>query len=444
MTKTAFVPGMVNAYVPGTGNVAERERAMIDRRDRLLGPAYRLFYEDPVHIVRGNGVWLEDADGNRYLDVYNNVSCVGHCHPRVVEAVTRQWATLNTHTRYLHDVILDYAEALLATFPPHLDHVMFTCTGSEANDLAYRIAQDHTGGTGVIVTSLAYHGITDAVSKFSPSLGAYVPLGTDVRAVPAPDSYRRPPETLAEDFAADVRAAIDDMEAHGIKLAAFFCDGIFSSDGVLSDPAGFLAPAVAAVQAAGGLYIADEVQPGFGRLGTGLWGYERHGVRPDMVTIGKPMGNGQPIAGVVIRADVVENFGRRARYFNTFGGNPVSCAAAQAVLDVIRDEDLMGNARWVGERLLSGLRDLAGRHEVLGDVRGVGLFAGVELVKDRATKEPDAARTTRLVNGLRHRRILIGAAGPHANVLKIRPPLVFSADDADTFLTAMRDVLRTL
>jgi 4-aminobutyrate aminotransferase-like enzyme len=445
MTKTAFLPGMVNAYVPGGDTqLGPREQALVDRRERLLGPAYRLFYEDPVHIVRGEGVWLEDADGERYLDVYNNVASVGHCHPHVVAALTRQAATLNTHTRYLHETILDYAERFLATFPAHLGHVMFTCTGSEANDLAYRIAKDFTGGTGVIVTSLAYHGITDAVSQFSPSLGAYVPLGVHVRAVPAPDAYRGDPATLGARFAADVKAAIADMEANGIKLAAFICDSIFSSDGVLSDPPGFLKEAVEAVQAAGGLYIADEVQPGFGRTGTSMWGYHRHDVTADMVTVGKPMGNGQPIAAVVMRPEVVEDFGKRARYFNTFGGNPVSCAAALAVLEVIENEGLIENARVVGERLLSGMREIAGRHEAIGDVRGIGLFTGVELVKDRATKEPDAETTTKLVNGLRHRRVLISGAGPHANVLKIRPPLVFSLANADTFLAAMDDVLAEL
>ena len=437
-----FNPGMVNAYNPATSEpLPAYEQAMIDRRDRLLGPAYRLFYQKPLHIVRGDGVWLEDPEGNRYLDVYNNVTSVGHCHPRVVEAINTQNAILNTHTRYLHDTILNYAEDLLGTFPQHLRNVMFTCTGSEANDLAYRIAKDVTGGTGVIVTSLAYHGISDAVSQFSPSLGSYVPLGKHVRAITAPNSYRRNPETLADDFAADVQKAIVDMEENGIKLAAFYCDGIFSSDGVFADPPGFLAKAVDAVRKAGGLYVADEVQPGFGRLGHGLWGFSRHSVAPDMVTIGKPMGNGFPIAAVVMRPELIDNFGRNARYFNTFGGNPVACTAAQSVLNVIRDDKLVENANIVGAQMLSGMRKLAEKHEVLGNVRGAGLFVGVELVKSREAKEPDATSTTRLVNGLRKRRVLIGAAGPGANVLKIRPPLIFSSENVEMLVNSMDAVL---
>jgi 4-aminobutyrate aminotransferase-like enzyme len=442
MSDTAFLPGMVNAYVPGSSDaLPERERAMIERRERLLGPAYRLFYEEPVHIVRGEGVWLYDPDGNAYLDVYNNVASVGHCQPDVVAAITKQVATLNTHTRYLHELILDFAERFLATFPAPLGHVMFTCTGSEANDLAYRIAKARTGGTGIIVTSLAYHGITDAVSQFSPSLGRYVPLGAHVRAVPAPDAYRRGAEGLGAALAADVRAAIADMRAHGIEPAMMICDTIFSSDGVMSDPAGFLKEAVDVVQAEGALFVADEVQPGFGRTGAALWGFLRHGIRPDMVTVGKPMGNGQPIAAVVMDPEIVDEFGRKARYFNTFGGNPVSCAAGNAVLEVIERDGLVANAANVGAYMMAGLRELATRYEPIGDVRGAGLFVGLELVRDRATKEPDAALTARIVNGLRQRRVLISASGPYANVLKIRPPLVFGREHADTFIRALDDVL---
>ena len=442
MQQNAPNAGMINAFVPGqSSKLSAREEDLIARRERLLGPAYRLFYAEPVHVVRGDGVWLYDPDGRAYLDVYNNVASVGHCHPHVVQALTRQAATLNTHTRYLHETILDYAERLLASFPEHLGHVMFTCTGSEANDLALRIAKNYTGGTGIIVTSLAYHGITDAIAGMSPSLGAYVKLGENVRAVPAPDSYRGASDNVGAAFAAGVRGAIADFKAKGIKLAAMYCDTIFSSDGVFSDPPGFLAESVAAVQAEGGLFVADEVQPGFARTGTHMWGFMRHGVRPDMVTIGKPMGNGQPIAGVITRPELVEEFGRRARYFNTFGGNPVSCAAGLAVLEVIEREGLLENADKVGLYLREGMRQLANRHAVIGDIRGAGLFIGVELVRDRAGKEPDAETTARLVNGLRDRRILISAAGPGANVLKIRPPLVFSKDNADLFLTAVDEVL---
>ncbi|QCK87762.1 aminotransferase class III-fold pyridoxal phosphate-dependent enzyme [Phreatobacter aquaticus] len=433
---------MINAFnAAAADQVSETDRALIARRERLLGPAYRLFYANPVHFVRGEGVWLYDPDGNAYLDVYNNVASVGHCHPHVVAALARQSAILNTHTRYITDGILDYAERLLATFPAAIGNVMFTCTGSEANDLAYRAARAFTGGTGFIVTSLAYHGVTVAISEMSPSLGSGITLGPNIRTVPAPDLYRSGGADVGETLAAHVRGAIADMALHGIKPAALLVDTIFSSDGVFADPAGFLKPAAAAIREAGGLFIADEVQPGFGRTGEGMWGFARHGLVPDMVTMGKPMGNGHPVAGMAARPDILESFGRTTRYFNTFGGNPVSCAVGMAVLDVIESENLIANAKAVGRHMLEGLRMLAERHELIGDVRGTGLFIGVELVTDRLTRAPATDATSNLVNGLREKRILISAAGPHANVLKIRPPLVFSRDNADLFLTAMDDVL---
>ena len=428
---------MINAFdAKATNGIAPREQALIERRQKLLGPAYRLFYANPVHVVRGEGVWLYDPDGNAYLDVYNNVASVGHCHPHVVAALSKQAATLNTHTRYINDIILDYADKLLGYFPPELSHVMFTCTGSEANDLAYRVARSYTGGTGFIVTQLAYHGVTVAISEMSPSLGDGIQLGPNVRTIPAPDLYHANGQDVGEAFAAAVRAAIADMQKAEIKPAALLVDTIFSSDGVFSDPPGFLAPAVAAIREAGGLFIADEVQPGFGRTGEGMWGFMRHGIIPDMVTMGKPMGNGHPIAGMVAKPEILQRFGEHTRYFNTFGGNPVSCAVGQAVLEVIENENIIANARDVGAYLQSGLRDLAKRHEVIGDVRGAGLFVGVELVKDRETKAPDGERTAKLVNALRERRVLISAAGPHANVLKIRPPLVFQREHANRFLEA--------
>ncbi|WP_424629869.1 aspartate aminotransferase family protein [Bradyrhizobium sp. SYSU BS000235] len=433
---------MINAFdASAATNMTEQERALIARRERLLGPAYRLFYANPVHLVRGEGVWLYDPDGNAYLDVYNNVACVGHCHPHVTAALSKQAATLNTHTRYLTDGILDYAERLLSSFPKELSNVMFACTGSEANDLAYRAARTFTGGTGVIVTQLAYHGVTIAISEMSPSLGSSVTLGSHVRTVPAPDLYRSGGKDVGETFADNVRKAIADMQAHGIKPAALLVDSIFASDGVYSDPAGFLAPAVDVIREAGGVLIADEVQPGFGRTGEGMWGFARHGLIPEIVTMGKPMGNGHPMSAMVAQPHILDVFGKSTRYFNTFGGNPVSCAAGLAVLEVIEQEGLIANAKDVGSYMRDGLRALAQRHELIGDVRGAGLFVGVELVSDRATRKPATAETSRLVNGLREKRVLISACGPGANVLKIRPPLVFSRANADIFLNAMDEVL---
>jgi 4-aminobutyrate aminotransferase-like enzyme len=434
-------PLMVNAFDPAqAGQLADDVAALLERRKRVLGPSYKLFYEEPVHVVRAEGVWLHGADGTRYLDVYNNVPSVGHCHPRVVEAIARQAAALNTHTRYLYDVVITYAERLIATFPSELSNVMFTCTGSESSDLAVRVAKNFTGGAGIIVTENAYHGITAAVSEFSPSLGAGVPLGQHVRTVPAPDTYRLGSQ-VGEIFAAHVQRAIDDLARHGIKPAALVTDTIFSSDGILSDPPGFLAPAVNVIRRAGGVFIADEVQPGFARTGDAMWGFQRHKLVPDIVIMGKPMGNGIPLAGVVARPDVLSDFAAKARYFNTFGGNPVSCAAGLAVLDVIAEEKLQRNALDVGNYIMGGLRRLAQEHDCIGDVRGAGLFIGADFVRDRETKVPAPEIAMRLVNDLRRKNILISASGLEGHVLKIRPPLPFSRQDADIFLSAMDEVL---
>ena len=440
----AFEPGMVNAFVPGAAELAPEEAAMIERRRHLLGPAYRLFYERPVELVRGEGVWLYDRHGEAYLDVYNNVASVGHCNPQVVAAMTRQSGLLATHTRYLHEAVLAYAERLLATFPAGMGHLMLTCTGSEANDLALRVARAATGGTGIIVTETAYHGVTLSVSEFSPSLGRNVNLGPHVRTVPAPDSYRSPSGDVAAEFTAAVQAAIDDLLRHGIRPAVFICDTIFSSDGVFTDPPGFLAGAVDAIHSAGGLFIADEVQPGFGRTGDAMWGFQRHGVSPDIVTLGKPMGNGYPVAGVVLRPEVIAEFGGKARYFNTFGGNTVAAVTAMAVLDVIQTEGLQANAAAVGAYFRAEMQALATRYPAIGDIRGAGLFLGIEIVSDRATRAADAALTTRIVNGLRDERVLISATGPRANVLKVRPPLVFEQSHVDHFTGRLDKILSRL
>jgi 4-aminobutyrate aminotransferase-like enzyme len=414
---------------------------LLARRARLLGPAYRLFYEEPFHPVRGEGVWLFDAAGTPWLDAYNNVVPLGHARPEVVEAIARQAAVLNTHTRYLHQGILDYAERLLATLPPELGHATFTCTGSEANDLAMRIASAHTGGTGLVVTRFAYHGVTSAIACASPSLGPYVRIGDHVRLVDAPTGGDA--ET-GQRFADGVRAAVADLRAHGLQPAALMVDTVFSSDGVFTTPAGFLREAVDVIHAAGGVFIADEVQPGFGRTGETFWGFQRHGVVPDMVTMGKPMGNGHPVAGLCVRPEVMTAFGQASRYFNTFGGNPVSMAAAAAVLDVIQQNDLQGNALKVGQYLREQLAALGQRHALVGEVRGAGLFLGLELLADRATRAPATVEAARVVNELRRRQVLLSATGPDANVLKIRPPLVFQREHADLLVERLDQVLTHL
>ncbi len=447
---TSTPPGgkMVNAFNPATATgLSAENRARIDKRARLLGPAYRLFYQNPVEIARGEGVLLWDSHGDEYLDAYNNVVSVGHCHPRVVAAVHAQMQKLCTHTRYLQDGILDYAEQLLGTFGGAVGergHAMFTCTGSEANDLALRIAQHHTGKRGVIVTQEAYHGNSHLTAGLSPSLGNRSPLGAWVRQVKAPDAYRVDPARLGELMARDVADKIADLERHGEGLAAFMVDSMFSSDGVYGHPTDLLAPVADVVRKAGGLFIADEVQSGFGRTGEKLWGYQRHGIDPDIVTMGKPMGNGFPVAGIAVTHEAVASFGNDLRYFNTFGGNSVAIAAAQATLDVIRDEQLVDNSNNMGQLIRAGIRELATRHPVIGDLRGAGLYIGVELVSDRDGKTPDAAAATAVVNALRERRVLISATGLHANTLKIRPPLVFAREHVSRLLTELDGALSAL
>lgn len=415
---------------------------LIETRTRLLGPAYRLFYERPVHLVRGSGSHLFDAEGERYLDAYNNVVSVGHCHPRVVAAITRQAETLNTHTRYLHEGIVEYSQRLLATLPAEVGQVMYACTGSEANDLALRVAQMYTGARGVIVTRDAYHGNTAAVTAISPSIGGATAIGPHVRAVAAPDSYRAG-EDVAGRFLTDVDAAIADLKAAGHGLSCLIVDTFFSSDGIYPDPS-VLAPAVRAVHAAGGVFIADEVQPGFGRTGESMWGFSRHGVVPDLVTMGKPMANGLPVAGLAGRSEVLEAFAREVPYFNTFGGNPVSMAAAAAVLDVIEDEQLMANAARVGTALRDELARIATANPRIGDVRGAGLYVGIEMVTDAEQKTPDRAGAHDLVNAMRDRKVLISVCGADGNVLKVRPPLVFSMSDVDWFCTEFAGAVAAL
>ena len=430
---------MPNAFRPGAVDLSPAEADLVARRQAALGPAYRLFYERPLHLVRGEGVWLYDAAGRAYLDTYNNVASVGHCHPKVVAATARQATVFASHTRYLHDTVLDLAERLLATMPKEIGHVMFTCTGSEANDLALRIARAHTGGTGIIVTENAYHGVTAAVAEFSPSLGHGVPLGPHVRMVVPPDP-RRVGADAGAGFTAQVVAAIEDLQRHGIRPAALIVDTVFSSDGVFAAPH-LLQGAVDTIRAAGGLFIADEVQPGFGRLGEGMWGFSRHRVVPDMVSMGKPMGNGYPVAGLALRPEVVAEFGAKSRYFNTFGGNAVAAATALAVLEVIEEEGLVANAAAMGGLLRDGLLALAKEHEHLGELRAAGLFLGQDVVSEGLA---DAVKTSRIVNGLRDAGVLISATGPKGHVLKIRPPLCLGADDVALFLDRLQGVLRAI
>ncbi|KQX31842.1 aminotransferase [Ensifer sp. Root423] len=421
---------------------------LIARRERLLGRNMSLFYEEPVHLVRGEGVWLFDADGRRYLDCYNNVPHVGHCHPRVTEAIARQASTLNTHTRYLHEGILDYVERLTATFDKSLDAAILTCTGSEANDVALRMAQAVTGKTGVIATDHTYHGNTAAVSQLSTRMPPVGGFGGHVRHVPAPDSYRplggEPGDAFAAAFTAKVEEAIASLEQSPHGFSALIIDPFFANEGFPELPSGFLDGAVAAVRKAGGLVIADEVQPGFGRTGGHMWGHQKAGILADIVTLGKPMGNGHPIGGVVAGSETLNAFRKAFRYFNTFGGNPVSCAAAMAVLDVIESEKLIENAATVGAYAKAGLARLADKHDVIGDIRGSGLFFGTELVTDRSEKTPASDLATKVINGMRERGVLMGKLGIHQCTTKMRPPMPFTRENADVMLSTFDDVLSGL
>jgi 4-aminobutyrate aminotransferase-like enzyme len=422
--------------------------SLLERRYRVLGRNSPLFYDKPLHLVRGEGVWLYDADGKRYLDAYNNVPHVGHCHPRVVAALSRQAATLNTHTRYLDETVVAYAERLTALFDPTLSMAMFCCTGSEANELALRIARDCSGGMGIIATAWAYHGNTAAVMQVSSLFTPADKRGPYVRTVPVMDPYRerggRSDGELATDYASEVKRAIDAFAADGIRFAGLLFCTAFSSEGLPTVPAGFMAKALAHVHAGGGFFIADEVQAGFGRFGSHMWGHQRLGVIPDIVTLGKPMGNGHPLAGVIARPDLVNAFAGRNMYFNTFGGNPVSAAVGTAVLDVLQDERLLQNAVAVGNYTLQRLAKLAERHALIGDVRGAGLFFAVELVADRQAKTPATAQTKRLVNLMRERGVLISRIGMQDNILKIRPPMPFQKQHADLLVDTLDEVLSAL
>ncbi len=416
--------------------------ALLERRRRAL-PRSPLFYEHPVHLVRGEGVWLFDPDDRRYLDCYNNVPVVGHGHPRVVRAVAEQQRLLATHSRYLHEAIVELAERLKATLPPALDAVLVVNSGSEANDLAWRIARAATGRSGAVVSAYAYHGLTEATHALSPEEWAKGELPGHVATVPAPDgyrgAYRRDEDGWAERYAAHIGDAAEAIGGHG--FAAIYLDPAFTADGVLVPPPAYLAEAARRTRALGGVLIADEVQAGHGRYGTGLWSFQPSGIEPDMVVMGKPMGNGFPVAALVVRSQLLAAVPEEVELFSTFGGNPVACAAALAVLAVIEDEGLVASAAETGSYLRQGLEALAGRHPVIGDVRGEGLLLGVELVDEE--RVPAAGPAGRVTEAMRERGILISTTGPAGNVLKIRPPLVFQREHADLLLQTLDEVLAT-
>ena len=410
---------------------------MLERRARLMGPNVPTFYRTPVHLVKGQGVWVWDSAGNRYLDCYNNVPHVGHCHPRVVQAICDQAGTLNTHTRYLHDGVLNYIERLTATFGDGISQAIMTCTGSEANDIALRMAQAATGKTGIIATDATYHGNTMAVSQLStrkPPIGGRWP---NVRLVTAPDSLKRP-DPDGSIFAGHVAQAIRELDQAGFGCSGILLCPMFANEGLPKLAKGWLDKTVAAIRAAGGIVIADEVQPGFGRAGSHFWGHEKLGFAPDVVVMGKPMANGHPVGAVATRPDVMAAFRNAFSYFNTFGGNPVSAAAALAVLDVIRDEGLQDNAARVSAHVAARMADL--RHPLLRDTRSNGLFFGAEFILDDGT--PATRFCADLVENMVGRGVLMNVIGAGRNILKIRPPLPFSFENADYLMDRLEAALR--
>jgi len=424
------------------------DEELLERRYRVLGRNAPLFYEKPVHLVKGKGVWVTDADGRDYLDVYNNVPCVGHCHPHVVDAIATQAGILNLHTRYLHENVVRYAERLTATFDASLDAAVFTCSGTEANELALRMARFRTGGEGIIVSDFSYHGN----SRTLASLTTCFPVGETfpdfARKVAIPDPYRdrqgMSDEQLGDLFAAKVEEAVASLQAAGVKVAALLIDTLFANEGLPELVPGYAAKAVEIVRKAGGLFICDEVQAGFGRTGDAMWGHQLNGVVPDIATLGKPMGNGHPLAGVITSADLVDAFGAVSNYFNTFGGNPVSTAAGMAVLDVLENEKLLENAQVTGAYVRAGLDRLQDKHGIIGNVRGSGLFFGLELVHSDADRSPATAETKRLINLMRDRGVLISRIGRYDNILKMRPPMVFGREHADILLSTLDEAFQAL
>ncbi len=428
---------------------AEPTRAeLLARRGDALNPALSLSYRQPLKIVRGQMHHLYDEDGRRYLDCVNNVAHVGHSHPRVLRAATDQMALLNTNTRYLHDRIVEYAEALTATLPDPLSVCFFVNSGSEANELALRLATAYTGGRDFIVIDHAYHGHTSSLIDISPYKfkgpgGSGKPDHVEVAAMP--DGFRGAPGGFGADageyYARSVAEAVDRVKARGSQLAGFFAEGIMGCGGQMPLPDGYLKRAYASVRAAGGVCVADEAQTGFGRVGSHFWAFELSGVVPDIVTLGKPMGNGHPLGAVVTTPEIAAAFNQGMEYFNTFGGNPVSCAVGLEVLRIIQDERLQQNALETGNYWMEALRALGERYPIIGQVRGSGLFLGVELVRDCSSLAPADWEAAYIAERMKGRGILVSTEGPRHNVLKLKPPLIFRREHVDLFVEVFGDVL---
>ncbi|CAO2600062.1 Ethanolamine-phosphate phospho-lyase [Lemmus lemmus] len=429
-------------------------------RGKHIGPSCKVFFAaDPIKIMRAQGQYMFDEKGERYLDCINNVAHVGHCHPEVVKAAAKQMELLNTNSRFLHDNIVEYAKRLTATLPQTLSVCYFTNSGSEANDLALRLARQFRGHQDVITLDHAYHGHLTSLIEISPYK---FQKGKDVKkefvhVAPTPDTYRgkyrEDHEDAATAYADEVKKIIEDAQSRGRKIAAFIAESMQSCGGQIIPPAGYFQKVAEHVRRAGGVFIADEVQVGFGRAGRHFWSFQMHGEDfiPDIVTMGKPMGNGHPMACVVTTKEIAETFSSSGvEYFNTYGGNPVSCAVGLAVLDVIENENLQGNAVRVGNYLTKLLEAQKAKHPLIGDIRGVGLFIGIDLVKDHEKRTPATAEAQHVIYKMKEKGVLLSADGPHRNVLKIKPPMCFTEEDAkfmvdhlDGILTVLEEVTET-
>ena len=419
---------------------------LLELRKKYLSPSLSLSYDKPLHIVRAKGQFLYDSKGDRYLDAVNNIQHVGHCHPKVVSAASEQYGILNTNTRYLDETVINYAKDLTNYLPNGLTTCFFTNSGSESNDLALRLARTATDSKETIVLDGAYHGHVSSLIDISPykhnSKGGSGPPSY-VHTVPMPDSYRgkyRGEEALTG-YIDELKNILYSIKKNGKNISAFVVESIMGCGGQLILPDGFLERAFELVRDEGGVCIADEVQIGFGRVGSKFWGFETANVQPDIVTMGKSMGNGHPLSVVVTKKQIADKFNNGMEYFNSFGGNPVSCAVGKAVLNVIEDEKLQQNAHKVGEYLLEKLKQIQGEFPLIGQVRGMGLFIGIELIKEKSKLIPAHAEAEKVVNEMMRKRILLSTDGPDHNVIKIKPPMVFSTENADELVLNLSEVL---
>ena len=422
--------------VDNTDEPHEKLTDLLRQREAHLGKALSIAHGKPLHITHGSMQYLYASDGTRYLDLVNNVSHVGHSNPKVTEACARQMALLNTNTRYVYDGLTEYLGRIANTLPEPLSVGFLVNSGSEANELAVRIARAHTGAHDMVVVEGAYHGHTGMLIDLSPykfrGKGGKGEPEPWVQVVPIPDIYRGGDR----DYAAELGGIVSDAG----PIAGFLVESMLSCAGQVPLPQGYLADAFEHVRAAGGLCIADEVQVGFGRVGAHMWAFEDHDVIPDIVVMGKPMGNGHPMAAVFTTPEIASSF-EEMEFFSTFGGNPVSCAIGMAVMDCIEKDGLMERARELGDRFMAGLKELQARHDIIGDVRGRGLFLGFELVKDRETKEPAAEEAARIVDTMRDKGVLLSTDGPHHNVIKIKPPMVLTEDDIHTTISLLDEAI---